>query len=45
MQISGIVNDICCNKDTIVVNTLKLNNWALLKATVNMLYNNSGCEI
>jgi hypothetical protein len=40
-----IVNDICCKKDTSVVNTLKLNNWSLLKATNYMLYNNSGSEI
>ena len=43
--ICGIVNDICCKKDTSVVNTLKLNNWALPKATIYMLYNDSGYEI
>jgi len=44
-QTSGVVNDMCCKKDTSVVNTLQLNNWSLLKATNYTLYNNSGSEI
>jgi len=44
-QISGFVNDIYRKKYTSLVNTLKLNNWSLLKATIYMLYNNSGSEI
>jgi hypothetical protein len=42
-QISGVVNDICCKKNTSVVNTFKLN-LGLLKATIYMLYNNSCTE-
>jgi hypothetical protein len=42
--ITGVVNDICC-KATSVGNTLKLNHWSFLKATVYMLYNNSCTEI
>jgi hypothetical protein len=44
-QISGVVNDMCHKKYTSLVNTLKLNNLSLLKATIYMLYNNSGSEI
>jgi hypothetical protein len=44
-QLSVVVSDICCKKDTSAVNTLKLNNLTLQKATVYMLHNNIGSII